>query len=423
MRTKTITIILTLVAILSSILLFPTNPYFYTYMPRNVMLLISGVLLVIFMLINYKHIKIDYKDTLVLIFLVLLFLSTCFSSNIYISLYGAPTRFEGFLIFVVYACIYFASKKFFKYEKITKFLNIMFYICLIIGILGIIQTYIHTNQFDPFFSRGVSATFVNSNFFGSFISIVLPISMTLFILSGNKKSFILSNIMFFNMISSGTRSTWLAFACICLLGLIYLIKQKDKNYWKHGLIIILCFVVIFSFLISPSGSSFTTSKIAKLRNDLELFSENGLSNNLGSGRMEIWNMTLKVIVQAPILGCGTDNLERGFAKYCLSDLLYYADKHHYSVDKAHNEYLHIAATNGIPALIIYLVFLGLILIPKLKLIFKDKLALIFSICIISYLVQAFFNISTIGVAPLFWMILGLSDNEFIKSEKCEVVGK
>ena len=39
-----------------------------------------------------------------------------------------------------------------------------------------------------------------------------------------------------------------------------------------------------------------------------------------------------------------------------------------------------------------------------------------ALAIICYIVQAFFNISTIGVAPLFWMLLGLSENEEVVNE-------
>ena len=81
------------------------------------------------------------------------------------------------------------------------------------------------------------------------------------------------------------------------------------------------------------------------------------------------------------------------------------------IDKAHNEYLQIAATIGIPALIVYLSFLSLILFPKMKEMFKNKLLFILVLTIICYLTQAFFNISTIGVAPLFWMLLGIIDNK------------
>ena len=83
--------------------------------------------------------------------------------------------------------------------------------------------------------------------------------------------------------------------------------------------------------------------------------------------------------------------------------------------------MQIAAIIGIPALIIYLGFLALIVLPKMKIMFKDKTSFIIFLIILSYLAQAFFNISTIGVAPLFWMILGLSDNEeFILKIKKEI---
>ena len=47
---------------------------------------------------------------------------------------------------------------------------------------------------------------------------------------------------------------------------------------------------------------------------------------------------------------------------------------------------------------------------KIKTMFKDRKAFLFSLCIISYLVQAFFNISVIEVAPLFFISLGLCVN-------------
>lgn len=82
-------------------------------------------------------------------------------------------------------------------------------------------------------------------------------------------------------------------------------------------------------------------------------------------------------------------------------------------DKAHNEYLNIAVTLGIPALIVYMIFLIAIVLPNLKYIFKRKDIFIILSIIGSYLVQAFFNISTIGIAPIFWLCLGIIDNKNI----------
>lgn len=82
-------------------------------------------------------------------------------------------------------------------------------------------------------------------------------------------------------------------------------------------------------------------------------------------------------------------------------------------DKAHNEYLQIAVTLGIPALILYVAFLIMGILPNLKNIFKQKSIFIVLSVIGSYLVQAFFNISTIGIAPMFWFALGIIDNKKI----------
>ena len=51
---------------------------------------------------------------------------------------------------------------------------------------------------------------------------------------------------------------------------------------------------------------------------------------------------------------------------------------------------------------------------KDKNIFKNNATFILLVPIISYLVQALFNISTIGVAPIFWLLLGLIQNEEFK---------
>ena len=243
--------------------------------------------------------------------------------------------------------------------------------------------------------------------------------MCFFILKGNKRSLFLALVMFFNMLSSGTRSAWVAFGVVALLGIFYLLKQKDKTYYKRFFLLLLCFILIFIFvLVDPK--SVMKNKFFQIKNDISNSLHDGLDGNMGSGRIEIWEMTLKLIVQKPILGCGTDNLQSGLHTNCTQDFEQFVSRTSTIPDKAHNEYLHIAATVGIPALIIYLIFIGMILLPKMRYILSNKISFVISLALISYLVQAFFNISTIGVAPLFWMILGLVDNrDFVNSLKIE----
>lgn len=132
---------------------------------------------------------------------------------------------------------------------------------------------------------------------------------------------------------------------------------------------------------------------------------------MGSHRIWIWRIALKLIPKKPILGCGPDNLWQGLIQNCTQATYEYAKKTHTAIDKAHNEYLQIGVTLGLPALICYLTFIVWIILPKIKLTINNKIYFIICLGIISYLVQAFFNISTIGVAPEFWMLLGLIDNK------------
>ena len=436
MRQKAITFILSLVAILAPILIIPSSDDSNYNILKLIVLLVSGLALLIILLASYKSLTIDKKDILIFIFIGLVFISTFLSSDIKKSIFGEENRYEGLLMFATYVCIYICSKKYFNYKRISIFINIMFFLSLLIGVLGIAQNYVKYPKFIeiyPIFNKEICSTFGNSNFFGSFISLVLPISIASYIFTGTKRGFILSLIMFFNMISCGTRSAWVAFVFVALLGLIYLIKQRKSRYFVRAIVLLVLFIMIFVYLLNgfdfilskfknvskdefdtgkvTNTQTLTQKKVEQFKNDLQRARENGLSDRMGSGRIAIWKITLKLISKKPVLGCGPDNLWDGLVQNCTDETYKFVKATHTGIDKAHNEYLQIAATIGIPALICYLIFITLILVPKIKLAITNKTYFIICLTVISYLIQAFFNISTIGVAPLFWMLLGLIDNE------------
>lgn len=71
MKEKIITIILTILIILLPMAIMPSISNDYN-MPKLIILLSGGVLLLIFFLANYKKIEIDKKDILLLIFAILM---------------------------------------------------------------------------------------------------------------------------------------------------------------------------------------------------------------------------------------------------------------------------------------------------------------------------------------------------------------
>ena len=85
----------------------------------------------------------------------------------------------------------------------------------------------------------------------------------------------------------------------------------------------------------------------------------------------------------------------------------------YLQDKAHNEYIHILVTQGVPSLINYLTLLILTASRTVKNIIKENapekraLAWIFLGIFIAYCAQALFNSSVNYVVIYFWLVIGL----------------
>lgn len=410
MKQNLITIVITILIIALPIAIIP-NETLYN-LPKIWILAIGGITLLILLLINYKKLKLDTKDYVILAFAVLVFISTMLSSKVKISIIGEINRYEGMIAFYTYILIYFCAKKFLKYKNNKILLNILHAIYIVISILGILQYYIKlpTNALIPIFNKGTCGTFGNTNFMGSFISMGIPIFIITYITKNNKISFCTSLLVFFNLIACQARSGWIAFAIFSILMLIYLIKNKNKEYAKRALILLLCFIIIFGVIYLPQSSK-VRIKIEQVKNDVTVVKTSGIDDKLGSNRIQIWKVVIELIEKYPIFGVGTDNLKNGVGENLTETSIDFIQRAKGIMDKAHNEYLHIAVTIGLPALVLYLIFIALAILPNIKKIFKKESIFIILSVIISYLAQAFFNISTIGIAPLFWVALGILDNK------------
>lgn len=440
MTNKIINATLNVIIFIVPLLIIPIG---YSKIPYNILkisvLLLCGLILLITLIVKRKELKFDNIDKTLLVLYILIFLSTIFSINLKDAIFGAKYRYEGFLTLTCYLLTYYTSKYYFKPHKhIEKFAIIVVWITSIIGILQYHNLFFIYNIFKiPHVASFASSTFGNTNFFGSFLAIIVPTFMALYITKNKKVYLFTSYISFFAMLATTTRSSWVGLFFASIFGLIYVIKNRNKGLIKNTLQIVIGFIIIFAIALnSPKWISkiissinfHSNSNIEIIENDLlqdrldimntELQStikDKNVKNSFGSYRIEIWNIVLGVIPKVPLLGTGPDTLAYSLIKYSTNDALAYIKGHGQYIDKAHNEYLQVTATMGIPALIVYLIFLGQILV-KQKNMFKDTSSFILVIPIISYICQAFFNISTIGVAPIFWCILGLIQNIDVKKK-------
>lgn len=116
-----------------------------------------------------------------------------------------------------------------------------------------------------------------------------------------------------------------------------------------------------------------------------------------------------MIKDQPLLGIGPDLM----AKYQMTDELMVD-----AVDRSYNEYLYIAATRGIPALVVYLGLLAATvrkLVKRMPEFSKNKENWFVPALLTAagaYCVQGFFSASAVTVAPLFWLLLGMAWSDF-----------
>lgn len=407
MKNKIVSIVLSIILMVVPILV-PLNITYNYNIFKIIALLICGAILLIITLLRFKELKFDAVDKLIFVFGILAILSTIFSVNVNNSIIGESNRYEGLLSIVTYILIYYNAKYFFI--RFKHFENIAIFIYLSICALAIVQFYVSPYiKLNRIFGSGAVGTFGNTNFIGSFISIILPAFILKYIFTANKKYLLGSLLSFYVLIICVARSSWVAFAISFLIVVAYLIITKKKELWKRFFVLLTLFVICFGIInITQGKQNKVSNKIKVATNEIISITKSGITQKMGSSRIEIWRLTLKVICKFPILGCGIDSLRYGLINTSPLEYIKYIKSYNSYIDKAHNEYLQIAATIGLPALFIYLGFLTLIVVPKMKESLKNEKAIILFTIIISYLAQAFFNVSTIGVAPIFWFVLGIA---------------
>jgi putative inorganic carbon (HCO3(-)) transporter len=345
------------------------------------------------------------EKKIALIFLLTILIVSILSPVSKIAFIGSDARGEGFIILAIYVILFLLATKYLKINNLG--INIIFISASIISIYGIFQFYgidpIQQFIFGSIQSGyGAISTIGNRNFLSNYICIFLFVSSSMYIFKKEKKYFFFAIIQFAGLLCAMTRSGWLAFLVFSLIGLIFIIKRKDCL--KRALIIFITFTMIFAVLNITSNSAILG------RTDKQIIiSEEGELQDSIADRSLILRISWNAFIDSPFKGYGPDTLRtRIIEDYPEESLEYMLNRSSY-IDKAHNEYLEYAVSCGIFTLISYLVLIGFIIKGLIKGIGND-LNKVLLLTLIGYLVQAFFNISTVAVAPLYWIFLGYCVN-------------
>lgn len=409
--------------ILFPILIYPWgfDPY-YTF-PKTAYLQIFVLVTWLYIFIKRKSlfIKITKHDLLpekiIFILFLLVGVSTIFSVDRMTSIYGVMDRKEGIFTLFSYFSVFLFSTWLLDDKKLDKILPSIAYISIIVSGYGILQHYsldfLQRNSLKLKYNSTYSF-FDNQNFFASYLVLIILITISLFLSEKSKNYatlyFFTVCIAFVSLIFSNTRSGYLGIF-FSFVFITFFVIYKRKYLWKKwGILIVSLSLLLLIINLSENGQY--TNRINSVVTDSYKVVSNQSTGHEGSARIFIWVNSLPLVLDFFWIGSGPDTF----------GLVFPDDKEIIDftggalVDKAHNEYLQMAITMGVPTLLTYLLFVLIVLIRAFKAVKRakgnEKIILYGLIsAIFGYLVQAFFNISVVPVAPLFWALLGITLNK------------
>ena len=353
------------------------------------------------------------------IFYALIFtgiISTIFSTDKNLAIFGKEFRHEGFLSILSYYLLFINYKINGTKDDIIKFLKLI----IIIAILNSLYTFfqVYTNfSFILRYNEDVkmaSGMCGNPNFLGSLIVTAISIIICKMFIDKKMsfKDLLISILLFTSLINSQSTGPFLALIVAYIFFIVFLSINK-KLVLKSVLIVsfMLCITYIDVYLFNKNYrmANNTTNRCELCIKDIKETIRNG-----GTGRIEIWENSLGIVKDNYLFGVGFDNfylaypnrkVDFGMRLSITGDEISKEYNYYHIVDNAHNVYLHTLVSTGVIGLIPYLLLCLLVFIKGLK--SKNNLCIMLLGGFVAYSVQAITNISVVQVAPIYYIIMGL----------------
>lgn len=367
--------------------------------------------------------------------------STFFALHMPTALNGVFGRYNGLWTHEIFLLLFFLAASMEVDEGRTERILKLFIAALIpVSLYALIQYF----QVDPIpwstrWSRSVS-TIGHGVPLAALLGMAIPFIILFLFKAGTpweKGGWLLCLFLFLSaMVSTLSRGPWIAtfIATMIVVGFRLkaptafgpaiphnpsLIQEKSPKEKSRGFKRILRFVnqkktalFLLLFLLFTLGASLMVSgRGHKISNRLKTFASLKMDTSF-YGRLLYYQAALRGIQDHPLVGIGFENFRIIYPKYRVPlDSEIFSDT---IPTMVHNGYLQTALTNGVPALILYLVFLAMILSRLWKTFHlsvrneQKVLVLTFLASMVGFLIQDLSGWLDIALTPFFWVILGLS---------------
>jgi O-antigen ligase/Tfp pilus assembly protein PilF len=299
--------------------------------------------------------------------------------SVYISCNFGDAVFEWLKIFLLGNSIFAISIYFYHYKKfIEQFINAINILNAVIVVIGLVQFLVifskqnvtHTATYE------VTATFGHKNIFAEMLFLTFPFTLYNLFTKRDKWKW-LSGISAFLTLSlitlTLTRAVWLATVAGFFISFpfYFYALSKGKNIvsqfkkYKNNILIIgvLCIAIFASILVYSRIDSFNTIKMQTIT--ISSFKYGSVGE-----RFQLWKKSIQVFKESPIFGKGLGSWKIEVLKYGHQGLE--TENNITFHQRPHNDFIWIAAEQGIVGLLIYMSLVILLLFLFIKLILKTE---------------------------------------------------
>lgn len=186
-------------------------------------------------------------------------------------------------------------------------------------------------------------------------------------------------------------------------------RRIRRPYPEKGMrIVAFCLLALLIICGAAAAISLANAGVDNFLADIGRMLQGTVHDYFGHGRIGIWRRSLELAMERPWLGFGPDAYAQAFSERFAAFVSETSGTALY--DAAHNEYLQYLCLYGIFGLAAYLLFLGSLLVRASKQAARDDGALVLLAGVAGYAIQAFFGVSVVLVAPVFFLACGLLES-------------
>ncbi len=263
---------------------------FFSYWKARWVMVLTAIALITYIIL-YKQKKLPLKNLKQYyiplgIYAIFVIISTIFAKDTQTALWGFVDMYQGMFVLLSYVLITFLTINFVNNERdVNLFVNAFLFLMIVEGVIGVGQYFgfdlfqtkigkdlilpsnlVVENMSFSFGPKTIYGTLFNTNFVGSFATLMLPISIALLLTSKTNKQKIISAIatvlMIFTWIGCNSRAGYLGIVVSAVLGL-WLLKNAIIKHYK-GFIGAVAILFIVLILLNSMLEGIILSEVKKI---------------------------------------------------------------------------------------------------------------------------------------------------------------